>query len=807
MEIIYNLLISLFANGLTTLADRYDKDKEKRFNVLKNQLKKDNALQKAIVDSLKSINEVKLDSKEIDNLKILVSDNIFSKMLADIITDQSSENGVIKLIISKVKEYCGFDENQKLSTEPYIKIFVNVFYRMILNNPELSPYLIVKQIDEFDKISQKEHSKISGSLDSLHGKVDNNLINRTSNSINLESNPRTTKIKIEAVSDLRVKSISVTKFYLIPERINDYYVDRGGVKLFVDFLNSSGSYLYPIFGEAGIGKTWEIQEYLEALPSNYIPIIVNARLSGDIVNSVASELVSVFDELSRYSNDFIILLKNIKQSLPDSITVLIVIDGLNEYHFKEEDEFHVKSKIYSLFNVLAKSKVKTLFSCRTFTWDNFLNDDSLLTYCFISEKRTRNVLETYYDATNDKIKTREKIFEDIIYGRRLEEFTEMQSDEYWQNVKKYFPLPKWLSNESNDWRDPFLCGLVVLNLARGKSSVVTKNDLLGQYIEERCRDKSGISQSRELLYLLENISSKLISSNMEIKTYLFEDDILNNSDQENYKKLLNTSLIRNDIYSENGRQIIMFLHDRVLEYLISSVLSRNIIEEHSSAQEQYLKVFLLLKLSQENKTNDYLRNIAKNIFLIIYKKNNNNFSKVNPDIRRVFNAFIQALNEPVPDSIFTNLAHVINKEPYWGTMLAFSLNTVCSPDTIDKLLNYIISRSPSKTLISNALLFCSKANCNIVIKLVVSALKFADYTIKIRVAYALAKIQSHKAIEILKSLIDYQSSYFDSLNNACLYSLGLLKYELEDDEITILISQTGSNWRMVQYGKAVIASL
>lgn len=175
MELLINLLISIFANGITTLANRYDSDKEKRFEKLKKQLKENNALQKTIVDSLKSIKVEKLDFKEIDNLKILVSDDVFSKMLADIITNQSPENSTVKLIVSKVKEYCNFTEDQTLSIEPFIKKFVNEFYGKILKNPELSPYLIIKEIEESTKISQREHSKIFESLEGLHKKYDESL--------------------------------------------------------------------------------------------------------------------------------------------------------------------------------------------------------------------------------------------------------------------------------------------------------------------------------------------------------------------------------------------------------------------------------------------------------------------------------------------------------------------------------------------------------------------------------------------------------------------------------------------------------
>jgi hypothetical protein len=65
---ILNTLLSILINGVTTLADRFDTREKKDFDDLKKYLKEQNILQLITVESLKKI---KVDSREVDQLKIL----------------------------------------------------------------------------------------------------------------------------------------------------------------------------------------------------------------------------------------------------------------------------------------------------------------------------------------------------------------------------------------------------------------------------------------------------------------------------------------------------------------------------------------------------------------------------------------------------------------------------------------------------------------------------------------------------------------------------------------------------------------
>ncbi|MEW6410598.1 MAG: tetratricopeptide repeat protein [Nitrospirota bacterium] len=166
-EMIIGFLLSIFTNGIITLADRYDSEQKKKFEELSKELRESNFIPKAIVDSLKSIS---VESKEIDSLKILVSDDVFSKKLADIISNQSPENDTINLIVSEIKKYCNIPESQILTIEPFIKIFANEFYKKVLSNPKLSPYLIIKRIEDSIKMSENDHLEIKERIESLHKK-------------------------------------------------------------------------------------------------------------------------------------------------------------------------------------------------------------------------------------------------------------------------------------------------------------------------------------------------------------------------------------------------------------------------------------------------------------------------------------------------------------------------------------------------------------------------------------------------------------------------------------------------------------
>ena len=98
-EIILNLLFSILTNGITTLADRYDDNKKKEFEELRKQLKEINILPTITIESLKSIN---VDSKEVDQLKVLVADDVFKDKLADIVKNETSENDIKKSLFLKL---------------------------------------------------------------------------------------------------------------------------------------------------------------------------------------------------------------------------------------------------------------------------------------------------------------------------------------------------------------------------------------------------------------------------------------------------------------------------------------------------------------------------------------------------------------------------------------------------------------------------------------------------------------------------------------------------------------------------------
>lgn len=176
-EIILNVLLSLFTNGITTLADRYDDKNKKAFDDLKEKLRNQNILEIITCESLK---EIRVNNSEVDKLKLLVSDTFFKSKLAEILTKQSPENETIQLIIKEVKKHCNLPEDKPLSIEPHINSFVAEFYNKILGTPSLAPFLIIKQIEDSKITSQKEHKDIFDSLNNLHVKVDQLTANTAS---------------------------------------------------------------------------------------------------------------------------------------------------------------------------------------------------------------------------------------------------------------------------------------------------------------------------------------------------------------------------------------------------------------------------------------------------------------------------------------------------------------------------------------------------------------------------------------------------------------------------------------------------
>ena len=160
-SLIFDFLVSLFTNGITVLADRYDSNKKGRLEEIKGKLNEKNFIQIAVVDSIKTIN---VDTKEVDLLKNLLSDGIFSKRLADLITNQIHEDDFVNNIISEVREHCHLEKHHTLTIEPFIKNFAHEFYKKILSNPQTSPWLIIKKIEEEHERTRERVTQASNEI-------------------------------------------------------------------------------------------------------------------------------------------------------------------------------------------------------------------------------------------------------------------------------------------------------------------------------------------------------------------------------------------------------------------------------------------------------------------------------------------------------------------------------------------------------------------------------------------------------------------------------------------------------------------
>ncbi len=175
-EIILNVLLSLFTNGITTLAERYDDRNKKAFDDLKEKLRNQNILEIITCESLK---EIKVNNSEVDKLKLLVSDTFFKSKLAEILTKPSSENKTIQLIITEVKKHCNLSEHEPLSIEPHIKGFVAELYKRILETPSLAPFYIVNLIEESTITLQKGQQAVFDEVSSLRKEVSQLKVNAT----------------------------------------------------------------------------------------------------------------------------------------------------------------------------------------------------------------------------------------------------------------------------------------------------------------------------------------------------------------------------------------------------------------------------------------------------------------------------------------------------------------------------------------------------------------------------------------------------------------------------------------------------
>ena len=60
----------------------------------------------------------------------------------------------------EVRQHCNFPEDKALTIEPHINQFVNEFAKKVFKNPTLSPFLIIKRIEDSIRVSQSEHKEL-----------------------------------------------------------------------------------------------------------------------------------------------------------------------------------------------------------------------------------------------------------------------------------------------------------------------------------------------------------------------------------------------------------------------------------------------------------------------------------------------------------------------------------------------------------------------------------------------------------------------------------------------------------------------
>jgi hypothetical protein len=160
IETALSLLVSILSNGITLLAEK--KDTEKRQNIQETlaKLKADQLIPDSVIASLKSIN---IDSKEIEHLQKMLTDDLFAQKLSTLLLEQEDETSA--LIVEEVKNYCGLHEGDVLAIKPVIEAFALHFRNQMLSNPTSAPFVIIKTI-------QEDGEKIRSGIETLTRKVE-----------------------------------------------------------------------------------------------------------------------------------------------------------------------------------------------------------------------------------------------------------------------------------------------------------------------------------------------------------------------------------------------------------------------------------------------------------------------------------------------------------------------------------------------------------------------------------------------------------------------------------------------------------
>ncbi len=585
-----------------------------------------------------------------------------------------------------------------------------------------------------------------------------------------------------------------------PSFDRNLFIDRDHKKDFRAFLEQHSKLTFPIIGPGGSGKSWQLQACLNSLPIRYTPAVVSARLATDLILRVRDAFLQVNPGIRPSGGDLSEVLHEISTftSRKDGANILF-LDGLNEFHFHDANFSSLKLQFINLLHILSAFRIKLAFTCRTFTWQEFLIDQSYDSFLF----QTGEVMKTYitetYDLRKEDFVKEEHLRAEPLYGLSLNDFSDSEKRKYWDKVGIASKLLHDAPTSYHEISNPFFLSILANHLLKNEGKPPPIQQLFRTYVTGQLA-KFTARQSRSSQRRLVAIAEKFIPSpEKTVNPSLFypaSDDPLTDT---SLTTLLDSGLLK-AAKTENQETFLYFSHDVMMHYYVARALTERHELKNKSIPDQILAIVKLAIKASTDDHNDYFRQAVRfmlNSFI-------GDFGYCTQDdqvLVKAFNLLLSSLKTKcIGDSFLEEVSQDLLQTKSFGDALSMALRNQDIEEALGRILPRVDIRSSGTHYLNNLAYLARFTDPQIAY---VFLAKMTEYKLseisKLRIINSLGELRIRKAGSLIEGMIDFNANHFGTLNNACLYALGEIGYELRESQLNTLETQTGSAWSLKSY--------
>lgn len=577
------------------------------------------------------------------------------------------------------------------------------------------------------------------------------------------------------------------------------YVDRSSFPSFNEYLAETKASIFPIFGQAGIGKSWEMTGLMLKLPADYIPVFISARLAKSFISSVAQKTKQLL-QLSGPADRSI--LDQARAQLPKDGRLIVFLDGINEYHFAESGTNVVKTRLWELFEWLGTYNVKAVVSCRSFTWQRIFSDEGLRKFMYVSSVVVVQKRERVFDIEKQEFVEQTKEDRTVKFGVELEKFSQDERFQFWHKVANQCgrsiletPFVDWVYETG----DPFLCGIRAKQIKGGEQLSVDTFATLEDYVEQRCQDKSSqFDRGRNYRALLQ-IAAYFVDESLKISTSADLDIVEKTVNSAEVEQLINAGLVRDDLRTADGERVITFVHDRVLEFAVFKHIWRTYLAEMKGAAERACYALRLMQKSQaEQDFRDYYINIGR---FIIKKCWGDSFveSMLPSSLSEAFLLVREILQQELITGQAVPILWDFLDSPQWGYHVAMLLRDHADTTSVLRAAQQFSSQEHLE-LARNSVLATRKLPRGEALEFLKRVSKIDDWVVRMRVAFFYGELLAGDRAYQLESWLSEKSVRHEVIN-AIFWAFEKMEHKIDQQILDTIVSDRINHWRILRYCK------